>query len=66
MGGLWIRIHFMRIRIRIQQFFWMRIRIQVQVQLNQIWRNNGACANLNLNNFIKLQLLVISLHFFSF
>ena len=44
-SGLWIRIHFMRIRI--QLFFWMRIRIQiqiqiqiqvqVQVQLNQIW-----------------------------
>ena len=33
-AGLWIRIHFMRIRI--QQFFWMRIRIQVQ--LNQLWR----------------------------
>ena len=29
-------------------------------------RNNGACANLHLNNFIKLQLLAISVHFFSF
>ena len=28
--GLWIRIHF--IRIRIQQFFWMRIRIQIRIQ----------------------------------
>ena len=36
-SGLWIRIHFMRIRI--QQFFWMRIRIQVQ--LNQIWRKKS-------------------------
>ena len=26
-------------------------------------RNNGACANLHLNNFIKLQLLAISLLF---
>ena len=89
-SGLWIRIHFMRIRI--QQIFWMRIRIririqvQVQVQLNQIWRkkswrvflscknikdcskvrNNGACANLLNKHLIKLQLLAISLHFFSF
>ena len=37
MPGLWICIHFMRIRI--QQFFWMRIRIQVQ--LNQIWRKKS-------------------------
>ena len=27
-AGLWIRIHFLRIRIRIQLFFSMRIRIQ--------------------------------------
>ena len=29
-------------------------------------RNNGACANLHLNNFINLHLLAIDLHFFSF
>ena len=28
-SGLWIRIHFLRIRIQIQQFFSMRIRIQL-------------------------------------
>ena len=29
-------------------------------------RNNEACANLLLKNLMKLQLLAISLHFFSF
>ena len=29
-------------------------------------RNNGACENLLLKNVIKLQLLAIFLHFFSF
>ena len=84
--GLWIRIHFMRIRI--QQFFWMRIRIriQVQVQLNQIWRKKSwrvflsckkhkrllkskkkwSLCKFTFFKLIKLQLLAISLHFFSF
>ena len=81
--GLWIRIHFLRIRI--QQFFRMRIRIQVQIdkickKINS-WRvfnncknikdcskvgNNEACANLLLKNWMHLQLLAISLHFFCF
>ena len=65
-SGLWVRIHFMRIRI--QQFFWLRI----QVQLNQIWRKKSWRVFLSCESKTQWSLCkftfknLINLHFFCF